>query len=261
MSVLQISALEFEKLLLLIMRVGGVLVTAPIFSHKSVPAMVKIGLILLLSLILLPTIAPMKIDLPPDLLGLSVILVKEVAAGLAIGFTAQLLFIAVQFAGDLIGLQIGFGIVNVMDPNSDAQVPLIGQYQIIIATLIFLALDGHHMVLSAINGSLQAVPLGQVNFTGASADIIIRGGVNTLAQGIKLGAPCIVTLFLLDVAMGVVARTVPQMNIFIVGFPLKIGGGLLMLSASLPLFAYVFAKLLGNLNNQINSLIVSMRPL
>jgi flagellar biosynthesis protein FliR len=260
MSVLQLSALEFEKLLMLIMRVGGILFTAPIFSHKSVPGMVKVGLIILLSLIILPTIAPMKMNLPPDLLGLSVVLVKEIAAGLAIGFTAQLLFIGVQFAGDLIGLQIGFGIVNVMDPNSDAQVPLIGQYQTIIATLIFLSLDGHHMVLSAISSSLQAAPLGQINFTGASADIIVRGGVNTLAQGIKLGAPCIVTLFLLDVAMGVVARTVPQMNIFIVGFPLKIGAGLLMLAGSLPLFTYVFAKLLGNLDGQLNSLILSMRP-
>lgn len=261
MSVLQISAIEFEKLLLLIMRVGGILVVAPIFSHRSIPALLKVGLIILMSLILLPTLPSTKTNLPPDLLGLSVVLAKEVAAGLAIGFVAQLLFIGVQFAGDLIGLQMGFGIVNVIDPNSDAQVPLVGQYQTILATLIFLAMDGHHMVLSAISSSIQIIPLGQVNFTGSTVDIIIRGGVNTLAQGIKLGAPCIVTLFLLDVAMGVVARTVPQMNIFIVGFPLKIGGGLLMLSASLPLFAYVFAKLLGNLDNQLNSLIVSMRPL
>jgi flagellar biosynthesis protein FliR len=260
MSIFQISALEFEKLLLLIMRVGGILVAAPIFSHRSVPNLIKIGLIILLSLILLPTIRAMEIKLPPDLLGLSTVLVKEVAAGLAIGFTAQLLFIGVQFAGDLIGLQMGFGIVNVMDPNSEAQVPLIGQYQSILATLIFLSLNGHHLVLMAISNSLHAIPLGQVNFTGMSADIIIRGGVNTLAQGIKLGAPCIVTLFLLDVAMGVIARTVPQMNIFIVGFPLKIGGGLLMLAASLPLFGYVFAKLLGNLDTQLNSLILSMRP-
>jgi flagellar biosynthesis protein FliR len=260
MSILQLSALEFEKLLLLIMRVGGILFTAPIFSHRSVPGMVKIGMIILISLIMLPTITSMNIDLPKDLLGLLVVLTKEVAAGLLIGFTAQLLFIGVQFAGDLIGLQIGFGIVNVMDPNSDAQVPLIGQYQTIIATLIFLALDGHHMVLSAIGNSLQAVPLGQIHFSGASADIVVRGGVNTLAQGVKLGAPCIVTLFLLDVALGVVARTVPQMNIFIVGFPLKIGVGLLMLAGSLPLFTYVFAKLLGNLDNQLNSLIISMRP-
>jgi flagellar biosynthetic protein FliR len=261
MSVLQISALEFEKLLLLIMRVGGILVVAPIFSHRSIPALLKIGLIILVSLIILPTISSIKTELPPDLLGLAVILIKEIAAGLIIGFTAQLLFIGVQFAGDLIGLQMGFGIVNVMDPNSEAQVPLIGQLQVVLATLIFLALDGHHMVLSAIGDSLNAIPLGQINFTGSTADVIVRGGVGTLAQGIKLGAPCIVTLFLMDIAMGVVARTVPQMNIFIVGFPLKIGGGLLMLSASLPLFAYVFAKLLGNLDTQINSLIATMRPL
>jgi flagellar biosynthetic protein FliR len=260
MSVLQISALEFEKLLLLMLRVSGILVAAPIFSHRSVPNIIKIGLIIITSLIILPTLTPLKINLPADLLGLVVVLIKEVAAGLAIGFSAQMLFIGVQFAGDLIGLQMGFGIVNVMDPNSESQVPLVGQFQLIIATLIFLSLDGHHLVLSSIINSVKVIPLGQVAFSNLSAELVIRAGVNTLAQGIKLGAPCIVTLFLLDVALGIVARTVPQMNVFIVGFPLKIGGGLLMLGASLPLFGYVFAKLLTNLNNQINSLIVAMRP-
>lgn len=261
MSLLQLSALEFEKLLLIILRVTGIFAVAPVFGHRNVPLLVKTGLILITSIVLLPTISSPAITLPPDLFGLSGVLIKEVAAGLAVGFTSLLLFIAIQFAGDIIGLQMGFGIVNVIDPNSSAQVPLVGQFQFLLAMLIFLAVDGHHLVISAIAGSFRAVPLGQVNFSHLSAEILVRAGVDTVAQAIKLGAPCIVTLFLLDVSLGIVARTVPQMNIFIVGFPVKIGVGLFMLAASFPLVGYVFSKLLLGLDSNLNNLILAMRPL
>ncbi|MCP4583176.1 MAG: flagellar type III secretion system protein FliR [candidate division Zixibacteria bacterium] len=260
MSLLQFSALEFEKLLLIILRVGGIMTVAPIFGHRNVPKMVKIGLILVLSLILLPTLSNVQVDLPPNLFAMAGVLVKEIAAGLAVGFTSLLLFIAVQFAGNIIGLQMGFGIVNVIDPNSQAQVPLIGQFQFILAMLIFLSLNGHHMLISAISGSFQLIPLGQVTFTNLSADIMVRAIVDTVSLAVKLGAPCIVTLFLLDVSLGIIARTVPQMNIFIVGFPLKISVGLLMLATSMPIVGYVFSKLLQGLSNNVNNLIMAMRP-
>ena len=219
MSLLQLSALEFEKLLLVILRVGGIMTVAPIFGHRNVPKMVKIGLILLLSIILLPTLANVPVELPSELFSMTGVLAKEVVAGLAVGFTSLLLFIAVQFAGNIIGLQMGFGIVNVIDPNSQAQVPLIGQFQFILAMLIFLSLNGHHLLISAIANSFQVIPLGQITFTSLTSEILIRAIVDTIALAIKLGAPCIVTLFLLDVSLGIIARTVPQMNIFIVGFP------------------------------------------
>jgi flagellar biosynthetic protein FliR len=260
MSILQLSAQEFEKLLLLMMRVGGILVIAPVFGHKNVPKILKIGLVITISLLILPALKQQSVTLPPELFGLVIVLAKELLSGLAIGFISLMLFLSVQFAGDLIGLQMGFGIVNVIDPNTNLQVPLISQFQMIITMLIFLSLDGHHMIISAIVNSVKAIPLGQINLSHASGEILLRAGINTLAAGIKLGAPCIVTLFLMDVAMGIVARTVPQMNIFIVGFPVKIGVGLLMISASLPLFGYVFAKMLSSLNGDINRLILAFKP-
>ncbi len=261
MSILQLSAAEFEKLLLLMLRLGGIMSVAPIFGHRSVPTMPKIGLVILTSLIILPTLSGYSIKVPPDLPGLVVMLFKEIVAGLAIGFSSMMIFLAVQFAGTLIGLQMGFGIVNVIDPNSQLEVPIIGQFQLLLATLIFLALDGHHLVLSAIVGSVKVIPLGAIDFSAVSGELILRAGIDTLASGIKLGAPCMVTLFLVDVAMGVVARTMPQMNVFVVGFPLKIATGFVMISASLPLFGYVFAKLLMGLNNNLNALILAMRPM
>lgn len=260
MSFLQLGALEFEKLLFVVLRVGGIMTVAPMFGHRNIPRMLKIGIIFIISIVILPTVPPLPGNLPPDLFSLSAILVKEVAAGLLIGFTSLLIFLAVQFAGNIIGLQMGFGIVNVIDPNSSAHVPIIGQFQFLLAMLIFLAIDGHHLVLSAVLNSFQAIPLGQINFSQLSAEIMVRAGVNTLASAIKLGAPCIVTLFLIDVAMGMVARTVPQMNIFIIGFPVKISVGLLMLGFSFPFVGYVFSKLLQGLNTDLNHLIMAMRP-
>lgn len=259
MSLLQLSALEFEKLLLIILRVGGIMTVAPVFGHRNVPKMVKLGLIILISLIVLPTIDD-PVKLPPEFFALTGTLIKEVAAGLAIGFISLLLFIAIQFAGNVIGVQMGFGIVNVMDPNSQTQVPLVGQLQFLLAMLIFLSLDGHHLLISAIVGCLHTVPLGQITFSHVSSEILVRGVVSSLADAIKMGAPCIVTLFLLDVSLGIVARTVPQMNIFIIGFPLKISVGLFMIASSIPIVGYVFAKLLQGLNSNLNNLILAMRP-
>lgn len=260
MSLLQLSALEFEKFLLIILRVGGIMTVAPIFGHRNVPSMLKIGLILMISIILLPTLSGTPIEMPKELFAMTGVLAKEVIAGLAFGFISMLLFIAVQFAGNIIGLQMGFGIVNVIDPNSQTQVPLIGQFQFLLAMLIFLSVNGHHLLLSAIMGSFKIIPLGQITFSKLSGEILVRAAVDTVALAIKLGAPCIVTLFLLDVSLGIVARTVPQMNIFIVGFPLKISVGLMMLGASLPIFGYVFSKLLQGLNSNLNNLILAMRP-
>jgi len=260
MSLLELSALEFEKLLLIFLRVGGIMTVAPIFGHRNIPSMLKAGFIIILSMIILPTISSTSIDLPSEFFSMSAVLVKEVAAGLAIGFFSLFLFIAIQFAGNIIGLQMGFGIVNVIDPNSSARIPIIGQFQFLMAMLIFLAVNGHHMLISAVTDSFKVIPLGQVNFSALSGDILVRGAVNTMAIAIKLGAPCIVTLFLLDVSLGIIARTVPQMNIFIVGFPLKIGVGLFMLGISFPIVGYVFNKLLQNLNTNLNNLIMAMRP-
>lgn len=260
MSILQLSAAEFEKLLLLIVRLSGILVIAPIFGHRNVPAIVKIGLVIITSLIVLPTIAGKTVEVPSDLPGLVVMLFKEVVAGLAIGFGSMMIFLAVQFAGTMIGLQMGFGIVNVIDPNSQLEVPIIGQFQLLLAMLIFLALDGHHMVLSAIVSSVKIIPLGAIDYSSLSGELILRAGIETLASGIKLGAPCMVTLFLVDVALGVVARTMPQMNVFVVGFPLKIATGFVMIAASLPIFGYVFGKLLSGLDGNLSALILAMKP-
>jgi flagellar biosynthetic protein FliR len=147
---------------------------------------------------------------------------------------------------------MGFGFVNVVDPESRIQVPIIGQFLLILATLLFLVLNGHHWLIRAIIKSIEVIPLGSVHFDPA---LIWR--INGLFKDIfliafKLAAPVAMCLFLVDVAYGIISRAIPQMNILIVGFPLKIGLGLVLLVSFLPLFLVtvkgIIMKSLINLN-------------
>jgi flagellar biosynthetic protein FliR len=232
---------------------------SPFFGHRSIPTLIKIGLIGIIAFILVPIIPTTDLNLDGNLFSIFGIAAKEILCGLLIGFMATVLFIAVQLAGQIIGFQIGFAVMEVYDPSVSQSISIIGQFQYMIAMLIFLAVDGHHLLINAVVQSFTIVPLGQISFTGLSAEIATKICIDVFAIAVKLGAPVIVTLFLTDVALGIIARTVPQMNVFIVAFPLKIGAGLLILAASLPFFNYVFTKLIAGMDRDLLKLIGSLR--
>lgn len=250
---------QFEKFLLIVLRVGGIMTVSPFFGHRNIPVMVKIGLIATLALVLVPVTPASGLALDGSLVSIIGLAAKEILAGLLIGFAAMILFMAVQLGGQIIGFQIGFAVMEVFDPSTSGSVSIIGQFQFILAILIFLAIDGHHLLINAVSQSFAIAPLGQISFSGATGEIITRLSINVFAIAIKLGAPIIVTLFLVDVALGIIARTVPQMNVFIVAFPLKIGAGLLILAASLPFFNYVLTKLIAGMDCDLLRLMASMK--
>jgi flagellar biosynthetic protein FliR len=258
-SIIDFTQTQIEIFLLVLLRVGGILFVAPIFGHKSVPAILKIGFSLILALILVPLVKFNSASLPDSFFSLTLVLGREVACGLLIGFLLLLIFIGVQMAGFLVGLQMGFGIVNIFDPNSQTQISVIGQFKFLIAMLFFLAINGHHILISAIFESFRIIPLGQVNFSPLAIDKIIQMFAQVFAIAIKIEAPVLVTLFLTDVAMAIVARTIPQMNIFIVGFPVKIGVGLFVLAFSLPVFGMILEKLFLGWETNLNQLLHFMR--
>jgi flagellar biosynthetic protein FliR len=174
--------------------------------------------------------------------------VREVLFGLILGLLFQIIFLGVQFAGGLIDYQIGFALVNVVDPYTSTNIPILAQTKMLLATLIFLMINGHHVLLQGLFESFRLVPLGKVSFQAPLLADIVHFSGRAFAIGLKLAAPVVVTLFITDVCMGIVARTMPQMNVFIVGFPLKIGVGLFVVALSLPVFNYVFTKLLNLMN-------------
>ncbi|MBI4531931.1 MAG: flagellar type III secretion system protein FliR [Candidatus Latescibacteria bacterium] len=247
----------FLRFLLIFCRVSAVVMFIPIFGDRTVPFQAQAAIGFALSLILVPLVPTLNFPSPEhaNLFWLVSTLLREVMIGVILGFIVVLLFAGVQMAGQIVGLQIGFGIVNVLDPQSDLQVPIIGQLNFLLALMLFLSIDGHHTLIQALSASYDLIPIGKAHFSDRIAEQFIRlsGGIFSIA--LKLGAPVMIVLLLTNVALGIIARTVPQMNVFIVGFPLQIGLGLLAIAFSFSLFSYVFLKEWGVFQRELVTII------
>ncbi len=252
---LEINPHDLAVLFLVFGRIVAIIALFPIFGHNNVPAMAKVGLSLLLSLILYPMVKTATFEVPVEVFPLIFLFTKEVFVGMAIGFTAVLLFAGVELGGTLIGMQMGFGIARVIDPQTRQQTSIIGQVQQLLALLVFLVIDGHHFLIRALTFSFEAIPVLGSRLTSTMATKLLAMGGDIFEIAVKIGAPVIVALLLTSVAMGILARTVPQMNIFIVSFPLKIGVGMLVLGMSLPIFLMVFRKLFAQFQTDFLALI------
>ncbi len=254
---LDVSVAQFQIFLLVFVRTIGVLATAPIFGHRAVISQTKAGFAFVLAIALFPVV-PITIEVSTHLIPYVFVVVKELVMGLMFGYVARLVFVAVQFAGEMIGIDIGFGVVNVIDPMSEEQISIIGTFKNLIALVTFLLIDGHHIVIQALAQSFSMVPLGGIQLTEMLAKGLISMTAGVFVMAIKLAAPVIVALFLTSLALGIMARTVPQMNVFVVGFPLKIGVGMGMLAFSLPLFQTVLIKLFNDLGPNLSILLQQM---
>lgn len=246
---------QFHIFLLVLLRISALLIVAPIFGHRLYLARAKIGMAFMISLVVFPLVANQGLQVPEGVFPYAFMMVREVLMGMVLGFTVLLLFIGIQFAGQLAGLQMGFGIVNVIDPQSHGQVSIIAQFLNILAVLIVLSIDGHHLILQGLIGSFDAVPLGGVEFKVPIAEKIISISSQIFGIAIKISAPILISLLSISVALGVLARTVPQMNVFIVGFPVQLAVGMSVLVASLPLFQIMLSKAMQLLQRDLLALV------
>jgi flagellar biosynthetic protein FliR len=207
--------------------------TAPLLSHASVPRRVRLGLALLLTVIVAPTLPAAALPSPFSAAG-GVLIVQQVLVGVTIGFVMQFAFSAVTLAGDMIGLQMGLSFASLVDPQHSEQVPLIGGFLSLVLTLLFLAMNGHLMMLAALADSFNAFPvradavaLKDWGHLAGSASIIF-------SAGLQIALPIIAALLMVNLALGVLTRTAPQLNLFAVGFPITLAVGLLMLMLTMP---------------------------
>jgi len=248
--------LGWEGLLLVIGRTSGLFIISPVFSGRQIPIQIKIVLVFFLSG-MIAFINPIMAEVPITNSGMFLIaLGMEILIGYTLGFVAYVIFAGIQLAGQLMDMQMGFGIVNVIDPQSGTQVPLIGNFQYLLAIMIFLGVNGHHLLLRALNDSYQLVPVLGTSYDGQILQFMMEMGLYMFVIGLKLAAPVVAALFMADLALGFVARTVPQMNVFVVGLPLKIGAGLVMVMMTLPVFIWFIQVLMERFFGYLDSLIV-----
>lgn len=252
------SAEKLQVLLLVSFRAGGLFLTAPIIAHKSVPTMVKAGFAIILAIVLIPVASQNALPEIESVWLLGLLAAKEMMVGIIIGFFFSLLFAGVRMGGGIVGFQSGLILANVFDPEAGSQVSLVAEFWALLAMLIFLAVDGHHAIISAFADSYRAIPVGAAGFSGPAGEMLIKFSAYAFTMAIKVSAPIIITLFLVSVSLGVVARTVPQMNIFIVGLPLKIGVGFLMMAVSLPIFKTIVDQTLHYLDSQVLTVLGNM---
>ena len=255
---LDVSVAQFQIFLLVFVRVIGIVAVSPVFGHRAVINQAKVGLTLAVSIVLFSAV-PITIEPEPNLLPYVILTVKELILGMLFGFTARLVFYGVQFAGEVIGIDIGFGVVNIIDPLSAERISVIATFKNLIAIITFLIIDGHHIILNALAKSFEMVPLGGMHLTEMVGRGIIEITAGVFVMAIQMAAPVITVLFLTSLALGIVARTVPQMNVFIVGFPLKIGVGMAMIMISLPMFQMVLIKLFNDMGPNLSMLMTQMK--
>lgn len=219
---------------LILLRTSGMLVSAPLLSHKGIPSYTKVGFAVFFALVLVP-LQKDAMPQPPQNMGvLADAVIREVLFGLGLGLAMNLVFIGLQMASRMIGLQMGFGLGAVFDPITGAEFGTFDQFYSLLVTLVFFSINGHYMIVQTLAETVRAVPLGTFDPFALNP-----AGITSLIAGltltaVRLAMPVMAALFLTDLGMGMVSRTVPQMQVLIVGAPIKIVVGVLVLGAALP---------------------------
>lgn len=255
MSLPFLSAEHLDAFVLVLLRVSAIIVTIPVISEGTVPARVKAALSILIALIVFPLVAQqMPRTNHMHFIELSFLMIGEVLIGVTIGFVARLVFAAIQLGGDIIGFQMGFSVASVIDPMSSQQVSIITELQYLIAMLVFLAVNAHHLFFQAVIQSYTLISPLNFHFSGQLMQFIFNVSVDMFVVALKIAAPIMAVMIFTNVALGVMARTVPQMNIFIVGFPLQISLGLVFLGLTAPLFVRMTQGIFSGLESKIITL-------
>ena len=229
--------------LLVLARVAGIFSVAPILGHARVPAQVRIILAVGLTMAVAP-LTQMPAGLAVSRTDYVVLLAREAAIGLAIGYLAALLVSAAQMAGELVDHQIGFGLSSIVDPVTDNQMPVVARFLQMFATMVFLASGAHHWLIRALVDSYRAIGPGAEADLSRAAIPLSAVFVSVFLTALKIAGPILGVLLLCDICLGLVARTTPQLNLLMVGFPVKIGVGVAAVLAALPVIGVVLARLM-----------------
>jgi flagellar biosynthetic protein FliR len=237
---------------LILGRIAGVFLQAPIFNSRSFPFFAKTAIAIWLSIVLW-FVTPLHQILPDSLLAFILALIFEVAVGFIIGFICNIIFIAVQSAGEIMDLQMGLSVATALDPVFGAVISVVGKLAFFLALIIFITADGHHLILSALHQSFTALPVGKLaNFSSPNLAMqVIELGSTLWMTAIKLAAPVILIIFLSDFTFGIVSRVAPQVNVFMLGFQVKPSLGLIGILFSLPFIVKYINRLIEFMAEQL----------
>jgi len=237
MELLTFSPEQFRVFFLILIRVSVVLFLFPVFGSRSFPVLIKAGLSMALSIVFFPVVTVDPRLFPGTVFGFLILVVSELMIGMILGLSIRLFFAGIQLAGQLVGFQMGFAIINVMDPQTGTQVSIIDQIGYWVVLLIFLVLNGHHALISALGESFQIVDVGEFYLAPGFVSKFLSIAADVFVIAVKVGSPAIAALILTSAAFGITAKFAPQMNILIAAFPVKIVVGLIFFGMSIQIIA------------------------
>ncbi len=214
---------QFQRFLLCLARVIALIAAIPAFAGTGISAQSKVMLAFLTALVLFPAMAPYTPQTDFTLTSFGLLIVNEVLIGVLIGLTAQLVFTAITFGGTVIGYQMGFAAANIFDPQTTQQLSLMSQFINVLALLAFLALNGHHYFFRLIVESYAVLPPGLLDFSAGAVDELMRLTSRMFVLGVKFSAPILALLLIANIVLGILARVFPQLNVFMLSFPINIG--------------------------------------
>lgn len=224
-------------------RVLAMLASSPVLGQTRIPMRVRLGLAIALVVAITPSLPALPQVAPGSAPGM-LILAYQIIIGVAMGFALRLVFTAVEMAGDLIGLQMGLGFAMFFDPGNAQHTPVVGRFLGLLATLIFLAINGHLLIISTLAQSFHLLPITTEPMQSGFFETIARHGAVIFMASLQLALPLIITLLVVNLSLGVLTRAAPQLNIFAVGFPVTLAIGFAALILTLPYFAPLFERLL-----------------
>lgn len=247
----------FKVFLLVMVRFTGLIVAAPVLGSANFPVIAKVGLAALSALIMTPIVAENTELLPNEALPFAMLAVGEVLIGLLIGFVMTFVFAAIQVAGQIMDMQSGFGLINVFNPAFETQFPIFGFFFFIIATLYFLILNLHHVMIRALAATFESIPLGGFTARPGLLWELSKWGAAIFYDGLIIAAPVAAAMLLAYVTMGLLGRVVPQIHLFVVGFPITIAAALLVVAFSIGLYLRLldglFLKMFRNVSTIIDA--------
>lgn len=223
-------------------RILALIASAPILGNPGVPVRVKIGLAFMITVAIVPTLGPMPAIDPNSPAGL-LIMAQQIVIGMAMGVTMRIIFVAVEAAGELIGLQMGLGFATFFNPQTKGFTPVIGQILGLLTALTFLALNGHLQVIALLSESFRTLPISGDTLSPNGFRVLADWGSKIFTVGVLLALPPMAALLITNLALGILARAAPQLNIFAIGFPITLAVGMVTLALVLPYYAPVLERM------------------
>lgn len=227
------------------MRLLALMLVAPLFGERVVPLRVRIGLAIVVTAVLAPTLPPPPPIHPLSLAG-AVVLAQQLVIGAALGFAMRIVIVAVETAGEIAGLQMGLGYATLFDPERADVIPVLGQFLGLLAVLAFLALDGHLHMVQVLADTFRVLPVSGPGLGRDGLLVLVRWGSEIFAAGVLLALPLLGAMLIANIALGILTRASPQLNLFAVGFPVTLAAGLVILAVTMPLLAPQLVKLYGH---------------